>query len=130
MLRTPLARVVAVAAAALTLGQVSARANSASNELRARAAQELYNLDPDRAIATFREAIAADPEDAAAHRGIAIGLWMTISLHRGNMTVDDYLGGIRRQAVAGRPAPPEMAAAFTEALDRALALARQHVAAN
>jgi tetratricopeptide (TPR) repeat protein len=120
----------AVATLMLTLGHTPARASSASTELRARAASELYNLDQDRAIATFKQAIAADPEDAAAQRGLAIGLWMKISLHRGNMTVDDYLGGIRRQSVAGRPAPPEMAAAFNEALDRALALSRQRVAAN
>jgi len=130
MLRSSTTRVVAVFAAALVLGQAPAHANGASTELRARGARELYDLDNDRAIATFREAIAADPEDAAAHRGLAIGLWMRISLHRGNMTVDDYLGGLRRQSVAGRPAPPDMAAAFTQALDRALALARQRVAAN
>ena len=107
-----------------------ARANRESAALRARAAGELYNLDRDRAIATFREAIAADPQDPAAHRGLAIALWMNISFYRGNMTVDDYLGGVSRQSVAGRPAPPDAAAAFHEALDQALALARKEVATN
>ena len=55
---------------------------------------------------------------------------MNISFYRGNMTVDDYLGGISRQTVGGRPAPPDAAAAFHEALNQALALARKAVAAN
>src|SRR5687767_10891769 len=107
-----------------------ARANRESVALRARAAGELYNLDRDRAIATFREAIAADPQDPAAHRGLAIALWINISFYRGNMTVDDYLGGVTRQTVAGRPAQPDAAAAFSEALNHALALARKAVETN
>jgi len=115
----------------LTFGLPSpARANRESATLRARGAVELYNLDRDRAVATFREAIAADPQDPAAHRGLAIALWLNISFSRGNMTVDDYLGGITRQTVAGRPAPPEAAAAFYDALNQALALARKTVEAN
>jgi tetratricopeptide (TPR) repeat protein len=107
-----------------------ASANSESAALRARAAGQLYNLDHDLAVATFRRAIAADPRDPAAHRGLAIALWLDISFHRGNMTVDDYLGGVSRQTAAGRPAPPETAAAFHQALNEALALARKEVAAN
>lgn len=126
MVRFP-ARTVAAAVAVLALGQSPAHANSASSALRARAANQLYNLDHEQAIATFREAIAADPEDAAAYRGLAIGLWMNIAFVRGNMTVDDYLAGIRRQNVPGRPAPPELATAFSGALDHSLALARKRV---
>jgi tetratricopeptide (TPR) repeat protein len=107
-----------------------ARANRESAALRARAAGELYNLDRERATATFREAIAADPLDSAAHRGLAIALWMNICFYRGNMTIDDYLGGVTRQTVAGRPAQPAAAAAFYEALDRALALARKSAETN
>src|SRR4029078_10462798 len=59
-----------------------------------------------------------------------MGLWMNVGLLRGNLTVDDYLPGIRRQNVPGRPAPPELATAFTGALDRALALARKRVETN
>jgi tetratricopeptide (TPR) repeat protein len=130
MVRFPAARTVAAAVIAVALGQTPVRANSASTELRARAANQLYNLDHAQAIATFREAIAADPDDPAAHRGLAIALWMNIAFARGNMTVDDYLAGIRRQQVAGRPAPPELAAAFNTALERALALARHRVDVN
>ena len=104
-----------------------ARANRESTALRARATAELYNLDHERALGTFREAVAADPQDPAAHRGLAIGLWLNISFRRGNMTVDDYLGGVTRQSIAGAPASPEAAAAFRETLDHALAIARQQV---
>jgi tetratricopeptide (TPR) repeat protein len=108
----------------------TARANAESASLRARATAELYNLDHERALANFRAAVAADPQDPAAHRGLAIGLWVTISFRRGNMTVDDYLGGITRQSVAGGLARPEAAAAFRETLDRALGIARKQVEVN
>jgi len=71
-------------------------ANPASALLRTRASAEIFNLDRDHAITTFREAIAADPQDAAAYRGLATGLWLSITFRRGNMTVDDYLGRATR----------------------------------
>lgn len=108
----------------------TAQGNRESDALRARGFTELYNLDRERATATFREAVAADPQDPAALRGLAVSLWMQISLVRGNMTVDDYLGGVTRQSVAGRPAPPDVTAAFHKTLDEALALARKRVAAT
>ena len=46
------------------------------------------------------------------------------------MTVDDYMGGVTRRKTPLPPPPPETVAAFNEALDRALALARERVAAN
>src|SRR5438874_5187563 len=105
----------------------AARANPASDALRLRASDQLYNLDRDMAIATYREAIAADPQDAGAYRGLASGLWLSITFRRGNMTVDDYLGTVTRPN-GQAPAPPaEIAAAFTDALDHALALARKRL---
>src|SRR5271169_3654323 len=90
----------------------AARANRASDSLRARAADEMYNLDRDLAIATYREAIAADPEDAGAYRGLASGLWLSITFRRGNMTVDDYVGRVTRPSTPPEPPPPQTAAAF------------------
>jgi tetratricopeptide (TPR) repeat protein len=107
-------------------------ANSASIALCARAADEFYNLDRDQALATYREAIAADPQDAAAYRGLATTLWLSITFHRGNMTVDDYLGKVTRSN-ARTPSPPPPAdtvAAFREAVDRAMALSRARIAVN
>ena len=105
--RTRCARRIAAALLVLTFGcPEAAWANRESTALRVRATTEPFNLDHERALAAFREAVAADPQDAAAHRGLAIGLWLDISFRRGNMTVDDYLGGVTRQSIAGAPAPP------------------------
>ena len=105
-------------------------ANPESDALRTRASDQMYNLDRDLAIATYRQAIAADPQDAGAYRGLASGLWLSITFRRGNMTVDDYLGTVTRPN-GQAPAPPaEIAAAFTDALDHALALARKRLDAN
>ncbi len=112
------------------LGASTASANRASDELRARAAADLYNLDRDRAIATYRQAVAADPDDTAAYRGLASALWLSITFDRGNITVDDYLDRISRTALKLPPARPETVTAFRDAVDRALALARKHVAAR
>src|SRR5437588_6606701 len=100
-----------------------ASANPESAALRARASDQIYNLDRDLAIATFREAIAADPQDAAVYRGLASGLWLSITFRRGNMTVDDYLGKVTRPTNHSPAPPAEVAAAFSDALERALTLA-------
>jgi tetratricopeptide (TPR) repeat protein len=103
-------------------------ANPRSEELRARAASELYNLDRERAIATYREAIAADPDDASAHRGLAVALWMGETFRRGTMTVDSYLGGVTRSNVKLPPPPPELVREFDAVTGRAIDLARKKVA--
>ena len=106
-------------------------ANEQSKRLRAQGAQQIFNLDRDAAAVTFRQAIAADPQDAAAYRGLATTLWLSITFRRGNMTVDDYLGD-----AAGKPggtwAPPaaETVAAFRDAIDRALSISRGRLATN
>lgn len=122
--RTLAAVVVAVAIAA------PLNANQASEALRARAANELYNMDRERAIATYREAIAADPRDAGAYRGLAGALWLSITFRRGNMMVDDYIGRPNRQNVSMPPPPPELGPAFHGALDQAMSLARKQVQMN
>src|SRR3954468_23425232 len=100
-------------AAALALAPASARANSASEALRAKAANAIYNLDHAAGMAAFREAVAADPQDAGAYRGLAVSLWLSITFRRGNMTVDDYLGRPNRPTDSPLPPPPpETAAAF------------------
>jgi tetratricopeptide (TPR) repeat protein len=120
----------AVALAMAVLASRPAMANRESEALRAKAADAIYSFDHDVALAMFRQAAAADPDDAAAYRGIASALWLGIAYPRGSMTVDDYLGRVNRTN-APPPAPPaETAAAFRDALDRALALARKRVEAN
>ncbi len=125
---------IAIRAALCALAAVGvvarAEANQASAALRARAASEIYNLDRDAALATYRQAIATDPNDAAAYRGLASALWLSITFRRGNMTVDDYLGRVSRPKSSPVPPPADLAAAFRDALDRALTLARSRAAAN
>ena len=108
----------------------SAAANPHSDVLRARAANKLYNLDYERAIGTYREAIAADADDAAAERGLPISLWMGETLRLGTLTIDSYLGGVTRANVKLPPAPPAAVAEFQKAIERAVALARSRLAAD
>ena len=115
---------------AVQLAVQPAFANPDSEALRARAAAELYNMDRDRALDTYRQAVAADPEDAAAYRGLASAWWLSITFRLGNMTVDEYIGRVNRTKAPPAPPPPEAAAGFRDALDRALALARKRLDAN
>jgi tetratricopeptide (TPR) repeat protein len=107
-----------------------ALASPASEELRARASDHLYNMDRDRAVALYREAVAADPNDAAAHRGLASALWLSIAFLRGSMTVDNFLGRMSRSDVRLPQAPPAVAVEFRRATDRAIGLARSRLATH
>lgn len=121
--------IAAFGAFAVLVTPAAAQANRESAALRARASEQLYNLDQPQALSTYRQAVAADPQDAAAYRGVAATLWLSITFRRGNMTVDDYLS--KAKANAQMPPPPaDTAAAFREAIERALSLARTHVASN
>jgi tetratricopeptide (TPR) repeat protein len=108
-----------------------AHANPASAALRAKAANASYNLDHDVALATFREAVGADPQDSGAYRGLATSLWLSITFRRGNMTVDDYLGRPNKPTASPLPPPPsETVAAFRDAIDKATAIARKGLETN
>src|SRR5450759_943955 len=125
-------RVRAAGCAALVLWLAApASANKESETLRAKGTQAIFNLDHDQALAAFRQAIAADPKDPGAYRGLATSLWLSITFRRGNMTVDDYLGRPNRPSTAPLPPPPpETVAAFRDAIERATAIARQRIQAN
>ena len=114
----------------LAIGAQPVHASRESDALRAKAAEQLYNLDRDLAVATFRQAIAADGEDAAAYRGLASSLWLSITFRRGNITVDDYLGRVTRPNPNLVPPPREIVAAHREAIDRAIAIARARLLKN
>jgi tetratricopeptide (TPR) repeat protein len=121
---------LAAAAVVLAASAAPAAANRESETLRARAADEIYNLDRDASIETYRRAIAADPQDAAAYRGLASALWLSITFRRGNMTVDDYLGKVTKPSAPPSPPPADVASAFRDALDHALSLSRKKIALN
>jgi tetratricopeptide (TPR) repeat protein len=123
--------VPAFCAALIASLAVPAEGNPASEALRAKASNQTYNLDHDLALATFRQAVAADPEDAGAHRGVATAMWLAITFRRGNMTVDDYLGRPNRPSTAALPPPPpENVAAYRESIERAIAIARKRIGVN
>jgi tetratricopeptide (TPR) repeat protein len=115
----------------LAAAAAPAPASPESEALRAKAANHTYNLEHDLALATFRQAVAADPKDPGAYRGLASSLWLSITFRRGNMTVDDYLG--RPNKPNTNPLPPPAADAvtgFREAIEKAIALARERIARN
>lgn len=122
---------VAVAVVIMSLaGPFAAAANQESARLRASAFRLAYNLDYDEATREMESAVRADPNDAAAERGLAVIPWLLISFTRGAVTVDDYLGSISRQNVAMRQPPPELAGRFARHAARALQLAEAQARAR
>ena len=115
--------------AALVLAAATVHAGDISDDL-ARAYDLAYNLDHDAAVDAFDAAIAADPGNPAAHRGLAAMTWMRLLFLRGTMTVDDYLGGVTPKNVDLPKPPPELAEAFDEHSTQALALSEALVRAD
>jgi tetratricopeptide (TPR) repeat protein len=106
-------------------------ANPASEALRAKGANYIYNLDHELALQAFRQAVEADPDDPAAYRGVASSIWLSITFRRGNMLVDDYLGRANKANTTKLPPPPpESVAAYREAMERAIAIARHRTELN
>ena len=115
--------VIRATALLICVAATSASANERSAALRARAFQLAYDLDYSEATREMEAAVAADPNDAAAERGLAVIPWLLISFSRGTVTVDDYMGSISRPNVAMRQPPAELSARFTRHIARSLALA-------
>ena len=120
---------VALATAVIILDG-RAHANPASDALRARASNQLFNLDDELALTTWRQAVAADAHDSAAWSGLAGALLAHIAMLRGTMTVDSYLGRVTTDEVAPPPLPPQLAKEFDAAISRAVDLARGEVSAH
>ena len=121
---------IAFATALVVAANARSQANPASDILRVRASDELYNLDAERALATWREAAAVDPNDAGAWRGLGGAVLARIAMLRGTMTVDSYLGRVTTTEVAAPPAPPELVKEFDTAITRAVTLGRDRVGAH
>ena len=86
-----------------------------------------YSLDHDQAIAIARRAVAAAPEEPAAHRTLAAMIWLQILYKRGSVSIDHYLGGITRSDIDFPKPPPDVAAEFQKELEQAIALADERV---
>ena len=125
-----LASAALVAAAPARAGAGEGRDPAAeSARLRAAGLERGFNLDHDQALAAFRAAIAANPQDAAAHRLAAATIWIRALFEQGAVTAEDYLGQARSK-IERRPLAPDTAALFRAHLDRALALADARLRAN
>jgi Tetratricopeptide repeat len=122
-LRTPVALFLVAWCALPAVGAASPE----SRALVDRAFETAYNLDYDRTMALLTEAIAADPNDADAHRAIAVASWLHIGFLRGSATVDDYLGNVTRANVDVQPPPAEEATRFERHISRALEIAERDV---
>jgi hypothetical protein len=100
---------------------------SDSSTLRREAFELAYNLDHDQALQKLRQAIAANPSDAAAHRAIASILWLNMLFVRGAVTVDHYMGSFSRTQVELSKPPAELDALFRRHVARAIELAEARV---
>jgi tetratricopeptide (TPR) repeat protein len=117
-------------AAALLVAPSIADANQQSRELTALAFDAAYNLDHRDAVTYLTRAVEADPNDADAHRAIALIAWLRIGFLRGSITVDDYLGSVSKPNINMLPPPAEEAARFQTHIARALELAEAGVRAH
>src|SRR3954463_12658407 len=102
----------AAACAAVLASGRAAGANAASEALRAQASAHSYNLEHAEAMAAFKQAVAADPTDAAAYRGLASTYWLRLPSPRANMPVDYFLARPTNPRGGFAPAPPQTVAAF------------------
>jgi tetratricopeptide (TPR) repeat protein len=111
-----------------TTGIVSASPQT-NQELRDRAADLVYNLDHDAAIAVLRQAIAATPDDSSNHRALASAIWLKILFLRGAVTVDHYLGSFTNPTINLKNPPADLDAEFKREVTKAVEIAERRVAA-
>ncbi len=114
----------------LVLTASMATANPQSRALIEQAFDAAYNMDHANAVALLEQAVAADPEDADAHRAVAVIAWLRISFLRGSITLDDYLGSVTKPNINMLPPPPDEARRFQTHVTRALALAEAELRAR
>jgi tetratricopeptide (TPR) repeat protein len=120
---------LAIICAAGTPMAIAAQTMPDAAGLRRAGLEHGYNLDYAEALASFKAAIAADPNDSAAHRLAAATLWMQLLMAQGAVTVEDYMGDARAKVARTAPAPA-VAAAFHEHLQHAVRIAEQRLRAR
>lgn len=102
-------------------------ANDESRALRREGYDYAYNLDHEKAMDSFRRAVEADPEDAAAYRAVANISWLNLLFRRGSVSVDDYLGSMTRPNLELAKPPAELDALFRSNIARSLELAERNL---
>jgi tetratricopeptide (TPR) repeat protein len=122
--RLGLAAITLVAA----LLPAGAAANPRAAELRRLGYALAYNLDHDEALAMFRQAVAADPDDSASYRAIAAVTWLNILFRRGALTSDEFLSSMPESNATVKTPPADLAATFRANIDKAIQLAEARVA--
>ena len=75
-------------------------------QLRAQGNEHEYNLRLEQALARFRQAVEANPNDPASYRAVAAIYLMKIAFQRGAVTADDFLGGEVGADALDMPKPP------------------------
>ena len=118
---------LAVAATLIVAHAADAGADERSRKLILSAFDAAYNLDHAQAVALLDKAVAADPNDADAHRAVAVIAWLRIGFLRGSITVDDYLGSVSKPNINMLPPPPDESKRFQTHITRALELAEAEV---
>ena len=113
-------------AAQIVLAQEPPLSPTSAAALRARGLDLGYNLDHAEALATFKQAIAADPDAPAGYRLAAATIWTTLLFEQGVITVEDYLG-TARSVVARTPPRVELASEFYHHLKQAQTLAARRL---
>lgn len=122
--------VVGFTAVLLVVGcSAVAQASPESAAIRAQAYHSAYNLDYPDAVTSFKRAIATDPTDPAAYRGLAVLAWMQVLFQRGSLTIDDYLGRAR-PTFRLAPPPPELAAMFRDNAAQSLVISESQLTAD
>ena len=125
-----LAAVLTGAATALVSGAGSSGRHQTDREkaasLRARGLDLGYNHDYAGAFANFKDAIAADPDDATAYRLLAASAWVRLLLDQGAITVEDYLGQTRAN-LPRRPPGGDLNRLFHDSLGKAIAISEKRV---
>ena len=113
-------------------GAVAPAANAGAtpeglDALRRDAYDAAYNMDYERAVELFRQALATDPNDPAALRGTASVAWLRILFLRGTVLVEDYMGRMSTEDVKMPDPPSDLDKAFQQNIDRAIVLAEKAV---
>ena len=117
---------LAVAMAAVLEPRAAADSARSAGLLRA-GYQHAYNLDFDEALATFRQAVEADPENPAVYRAVAAITWLNLMFARGALSSDEFLSSLPENNAAVKPPPADVVAVFRANVDKAIELAEAQI---